>query len=272
MRRERGKIQRKNFFVRNFLRWQNLATRTNSNASAACGFRNSCLTFIGVVCVAILFTQSNVAAHDPYEITTEIRLETNLTRVEIEMELAAAISLASMERPNDTTDVPSLFTKALPELQRQAGGFLQLGSAGVQITATRTNVSLGVENHVKFSLQFPVVRGGLRVNAAGLKSLGPQGPFGTTVTVLDLVNMKVLGQSVLFPDSPVAQFDPAVKTEAVAAVASKSPEAPATNPAPTAMASTTAGRSPPAACCNGRWVLLLAVVLAAATIWAIRRR
>ena len=164
----------------------------------------------GLRLLFVLLLASPVFAHDPYEITSTINLRSNRTEVEIEMEFNAAMLLVGVPRSREPVDEVALFQSKVPELQRQAAEFLQLGSAGGALIVTGTNVTLGVENHVKFSLQFPAVRGGLRVNAAGLKSLGEQGPFGTTVTVLDLVNMKVLGQSVLFAESPVAEFASAV--------------------------------------------------------------
>jgi hypothetical protein len=46
----------------------------------------------------------------------------------------------------------------------------------------------------------------LRFEATGLKPFEGQGPYGTTLTVLDIVNKKVIGQAVLFPSSEVGDF------------------------------------------------------------------
>lgn len=164
--------------------------------------------FFGLRFLCVLAFSLTAFAHDPYEITSTIRIETNRTLVEIEMEFNAAMLLVGVPRPREPVDAVAMFPSKVPELQRQAGRFFVVGNVGGSLAATSTNVTLGVENHVKFSLEYPATRSGLKLDAAGLKSLSEHGPFGTTVTVLDLVNMKVLGQSVLFVESPVAEFAP----------------------------------------------------------------
>src|SRR5262249_37843113 len=48
-----------------------------------------------------------------------------------------------------------------------------------------------------------------RLDAPGLKLLSDQGPYGASLTVLDMENKKVLGQSVLFASSSPATFSAA---------------------------------------------------------------
>ena len=189
--------------------------------------RASVKPFFAVV-VLLLCLALRAFAHDPYEITATIRIETNRTSVEIEMEFNGAMLLVGEPRSREPVDQPALFQSKLLALRRQAGQFFEVGSAGRTLAATSTNVSLGAENHVRFNLEYPATRSGLKLNAAGLKSLSEHGPFGTTVTVLDMVSLKVLGQSVLFAESPVAEFAP-VATEQTklvsASVTSNSPAA-----------------------------------------------
>lgn len=122
------------------------------------------------------------------------------------MEFNAAMALIGAPRSHEGADVATLFQAKLSELREQAGRFVELRSAGQPFTPTGTNVTLGVESHVRFDLDFPATPSGLKLNAAGLETLGARGPFGVGVTVLDMVNMKVLGQATLFPNSPEAEF------------------------------------------------------------------
>ncbi len=156
----------------------------------------------------VIFFSLPAFAHDPYEITSTIRIETNRTLVEIEMEFNGAMLLAGGPRSQKPEDQPALFQSKLSELQHQAGQFFEITGVAGSLSASSTNVTLGNENHVKFSLEYPATRSGLKLNAAGLKSLSEHGPFGTTVTVLDMVNSKVLGQPVLFASNPTADFTP----------------------------------------------------------------
>ena len=206
-------------------------------------------------------------AHDPFEITSTIRLESNRTVVEIEMEFRAAMRLAGVPPAGEAADSAVQFQSKLPELQRQAAQFFELGNAGGKLMVTGTNVTLGVEDHVKFNLEFPATRGGLHVNAAGLKTLGEEGPFGTTVTVLDVVTLKVLGQAVLFASSPVAEFAPLAKVAAKPATVSA-----ATNlPAATVVATAVAPAKPAAPPGRGRLFILIGIGLAILNIWRWRK-
>jgi hypothetical protein len=206
-------------------------------------------------------------AHDPFEITSTIRLESNRTVVEIEMEFRAAMRLAGVPRAVEAADSAVQFQSKLPELQRQAAQFFELGNAGGKLMVTGTNVTLGVEDHVKFNLEFPATRDGLRVNAAGLKMLGEEGPFGTSVTVLDMVNLKVLGQSVLFASSPVAEFAPSAPSAPMPTTVNL-----ATNLPTTAVAATTVAPTKPAAPPGrGRLFILIGIGLVILNIWRWRK-
>jgi hypothetical protein len=61
---------------------------------------------------------------------------------------------------------------------------------------------------VRLRLLFPVPgRGPLKVEAPLLTELSDAGGYGVSLTVLDMVNQRVLGQSVLFADQAAVTFD-----------------------------------------------------------------
>jgi hypothetical protein len=140
-------------------------------------------------------------AHDPYEITSTASVFTNGIEVQIEMEFRTALRLAGVEfKPSQVAD--ESFNANRSKLFAVAGGFFQVFAGGNLLAAGDTNVMLGVENHVQFQIHYPPSRfRPLRFVAEGLKPFEGQGPYGTTLTVLDMVNKTVLGQSVLYPDS-----------------------------------------------------------------------
>jgi len=180
--------------------------------------------------VLLIIFSLRAFAHDPYEITSTIRLETNRTLVEIEMEFNGAMLLVGVPRSQQPIDQSALFQSKLSDLQHQAGQFFEIADATGPLSAISTNVTLGVENHVKFSLDYPPTRTGLKLNATAVKSLAEHGPFGTTVTVLDMVNKTVLGQSVLFSNSPAATFAPPTSTSTNALATNAQPAAPVPSP------------------------------------------
>jgi hypothetical protein len=147
-------------------------------------------------------------AHDPYEITTRAYLYSNHLELRIEMEFAAAllVSQSNGARPNVST-AADRFAYALPNLQARAPDFLRVTGNGELLPVTRTNVSLGAEDHVRFVLELPITeRRTLRFAVGGLKALSAHGNYGTSLTVVDMVRNHVLGQAVLFGDSPPLQL------------------------------------------------------------------
>jgi len=212
-----------------------------------------------------------VLAHDLYEITSTASIFTNSIEVQVEMEFRTALRLAGVE----TAQPPSeeLFRANQSRLLATAGNFFQVFAGGNLLTLRSTNVTLGVENHVQFRLEFPASRfRPLRFTADGLKPFEGQGPYGTTLTVLDMVNKKVLGQTVLYPASATGEFDSTTNANLAAA----SPPIRVTPAQVQITNSVTAGVASVAEPEKGRftfgWFALVGAIIAVAfLIWRIRR-
>ncbi|MGC3957075.1 MAG: hypothetical protein QM813_03650 [Verrucomicrobiota bacterium] len=164
------------------------------------------MRFLALICLLGLAT--NIAhAHDPYEITSVAYVRSNVIELFIEMEFPAGMRLAGVEPVRDVA-VLSQFEKAQPQLTALAGSFFDFTAGNNRVAALTTNVSLGVEDHIQFKLEYVATPlRPLQFTARGLRS-GTDSPYGTSLTVLDMVNQKVLGQTTLFADSARAEFPP----------------------------------------------------------------
>lgn len=223
----------------------------------------------GILVLAFLLVIAAPAfAHDPYEISSTVRIETNRTLIEVEMEFNGAMLLVGGPRSSEVAEQAALFQTKLSELQQQAGQFFGVSGVAGTLSASGTNVTLGVENHVKFNLEYPATRSGLKLEATGLKALSERGPFGVGVTVLDLVNMKVLGQATLFANSPVAEFAPPVKEQARLVTAGMPTNAP---PVTTVATPIPAKPVAPPKENDSLWILLVLGGFAVALVVLIRR-
>jgi hypothetical protein len=158
------------------------------------------------ICAALLalFITSAAMAHDPYEITSTLSLYTNRAELQVELEFRAGMLLAGQAENGEASEQ---FGKLRPKLNEVTRRFFRLAINGAEVQPARSEASLGVENHLHFEILFPAItNGACSVEAPGLNALAEQGPYGVSLTVLDMVNRKVLGQSVLFAGTPVAQF------------------------------------------------------------------
>ncbi len=186
--------------------------------------------------VALLLTLISLRAlaHDPYEITSTLSLYSNRTDLRVEMEARTALLFAGYSTPVTSDQIPAIFTSLHEALTDTASRFLKVTAAGREMYPEKTSLLLGVEDHIQFTLQFPRIRGqSIRCEPSVLHAFTNEGPYGISLTVLDMVNKKVLGQSVLFRDSTAAEF-PSTLSETLLATP-KSDEggsnAPATIPA-----------------------------------------
>lgn len=217
--------------------------------------------------IALVLAGNYARAHDPYEITSAVYVRSNVIELFIEMEFPAGMRLAGVEPVRDVA-VLTQFEKAQPQLVALAGSFFDFTAGNNTVAALSTNVALGVEDHIQLKLEYAATPlRPLQFTARGLRR-GTDAPYGTSLTVLDMVNQKVLGQTTLFADSPRAQF-PAPQSEsnepnapAIAASSSPSPAPTNVSPAP-APVSTTPTTPPPAAPVRQPSWLLLLVLLGA---------
>lgn len=216
-------------------------------------------------------------AHDAYEITSVIYLQTNRIELFAEMEFPTAMKLAGLTPTRDVA-VLSQFETGLPRLLEAAGGFYEITAANNVIQPLSTNVELVVDDHIRFRVEFASTsHRPLRFTARSLKALAEQGGYGASLTVLDMVNQKVLGQTTLFADAPTAEFSvtnvvsanrsPALPTSIQTSVTfSNSTD---TNAATTIQPVTTPANESPL---RLGWATLLAVFLAALTAAMFIRR
>ncbi len=190
---------------------------------------------------------ATVAAHDPYEITSVAYIHSNRIELFVEMEFPTGMTLAG-QKPVQDIAVLSQFEAALPRLRELAGSFFGLTAGNNVVLPLSTNVELGVEDHIRFQVEFkPTPYRPLRFVARGLGAESSESPYGTSLTVLDMVNQKVLGQNTLFASSPAAEFPPrlnetsettTVEAESNAPVVAPSIVAPAPQPATNSAAAT----------------------------------
>jgi len=168
-----------------------------------------CLTLL------LLSSISAVHAHDPYEITSVVYVQSNRIEVFAEFEFPTGMRMAGLEPKREVAAVTQ-FESAYARLLQMAGGFFNFTAGNNAVRPLRTNVSLAVEDHIRVQIDFDnTSHRPLQFTVPGLGHV-PDAPYGTTLTVLDMVNQKVLGQTTLFADSPQAEFPPRNQVDAPA--------------------------------------------------------
>jgi hypothetical protein len=144
-------------------------------------------------------------AHDPYEITSVVYIQSNRIELFVEMEFPTAMTLAGQKPLREVSGL-SQFEAALPQLEQLAGNFLEITAGNHAVSPLRTNVQLGVEDHIQCQVEFaPTDYRPLRVLPRGLRGVADS-PYGISLTVIDMVKKQVLGQAVLFANSLAAEF------------------------------------------------------------------
>jgi hypothetical protein len=157
-------------------------------------------------CVLAVFAAS-ARAHDPYEITSAAYVRTNVIELFIEMEFPAGMRLAGIEPARDVA-ISNQVERARPQLAALAGSFFDFTAGNNKVAALNTNVTLGIDDHIQFKLEYQATPlRPLQFVARRLRAV-TDSPYGASLTVLDMVNQKVLGQATLFADSPPAVFPP----------------------------------------------------------------
>lgn len=188
--------------------------------------------------ICLLSLAGTVArAHDPYEITSVVYVRSNVIELFVEMEFPTGMKLAGVE-PVRGVAALTQFEQSQSQLATLAGGFFDFTAGNNRVAALTTNVSLGVEDHIQFKLEYAATPlRPLQFTARGLRGVSDS-PYGTSLTVLDMVNQKVLGQTTLFADSARADFPPAITPESSEPANMASPPPPtnsATAPPPVSM-------------------------------------
>lgn len=151
---------------------------------------------------------TSACAHDPYEITSVVYLHSNRVEVFMEMEFPTGMSLVGQKPAREIAAVTQ-FEAALPQLRELAGSFYDFTAGNHVVPSLATNVELGVEDHIRFRVDYATTpHRPLRFVARGLGGNADENPYGTALTVLDLVHKKVLGQATLFAASAPAEFPP----------------------------------------------------------------
>jgi len=177
----------------------------------------------GVAWVLAVAGAWTALAHDPYEITSTLSLYSNRAELLVELEFRAGMFLSGHAEPMGANDAPAQFEVARGALTKTAGQFFRLSTGHEDFKPASTAVTLGVENHIRFKLSYPPLTDAFSLSIPGLKSLSDQGPYGASITVLDMENKKVLGQSVLFASSAPAEFKTAPLKSGDKAAPSASP-------------------------------------------------
>lgn len=195
-----------------------------------------------LIFICLFGLMGNVArAHDPYEITSVVYVRSNVIELFVEMEFPTGMRLAGVEPVRDVA-VLNQFERAQPQLLTLAGNFFDFTAGNNRVAALTTNVLLGVEDHIQFKLEYATTPlRPLQFTARGLRGV-TDSPYGTSLTVLDMVNQKVLGQTTLFADSPRTDF-PTTPVE--------TGEPPPTTPVATAAPTSTNSAQPPPAISSG---------------------
>lgn len=169
-----------------------------------------------LICLLVLFAPT-ARAHDPYEITSVVYVRSNMIELFVEMEFPTAMNLAGTPPVRDVAAL-SQFEKAQAQLRTLAGSFFEFTAGNNAVLALSTNIELGVENHIRFQLEYAATpHRPLQFTAHGLRR-STDSPYGTSLTVLDMVNQKVLGQTTLFADSPRTEFPPPAEASTASVV------------------------------------------------------
>jgi hypothetical protein len=236
------------------------------------------MKIISVILLLVLVALPGRAL-DSNEIATTVQVHSNRIELKIEMAFPTAMRLAGWT-PSPELAAATQFEQAQPALRNLAGMFFDFTAGNHRLTATRTNVQLGVEDHIHLEVEFaPTSHRPLRLMPQGLLVAGPEHPYGVTLTVQDMVNQKVLSQTTLFLANAAAEFPtkPAAEATALATVtaADKSKVTDAAEEVQVAVTTNTislaAPQPQPGLAQHAPFILILLVAVLAFVLW-IRRR
>ena len=153
------------------------------------------------------FLISTAFAHDPLEISATVYLHTNRLELRAVMMRKTILFAADHQGvPLLDFSIPAEREEALPMLRSLAPGLFTLTCGTNVLIPTDTKVILGAEDHVGFNLVFPTTNKPVKFDAKLLAHLPAQDPYGVNVTVLDLVNNRVLEQKLLNAPNPTIEI------------------------------------------------------------------
>ena len=150
-----------------------------------------------------VFVVSSVGAHDVSEIGTAVYLHTN--RVELNVVLvrptimraadAQGVHLLDFSRPDEREN-------AMPVLRSQGEALFTLQLGTNRLAPLPVTVNLGQDDHVNFRLTYltPIPRGTndlLTLEAKVLSHLPTDERYAVSLTILDMVNPRVVSQKLL---------------------------------------------------------------------------
>lgn len=209
-----------------------------------------------LICALVVAGSSAAAAHDSNVVAAVVYIQPDQIQVVMEMAFPTGMILAGCP-PSGEATLENRFAAGQLPLKKFLGGLLEVTADSNSLQALRTNVGLTLEQHIRGSVELATTTNRpLQFFARGLRGASAA-PYRVALSVLDLVNRKVLGQAVLAADSPPAMFPPAMAST-VAPVSAPTNEAVVVNQGrDTAPRSTSS--TPPA---KFRWPVALAAFAA----------
>lgn len=132
--------------------------------------------------LAAALAAGRALAHDPFEITTTVRLRATTIEIEATMARSTALSVAAGGAEAPTFD-PADFARYRPRLLQCAPGLFTLTIDTAALELQRSDARLGIENDVDFHLVFarPAAGGVLLIDAVHVAKLSYG--FGAVLTV-----------------------------------------------------------------------------------------
>jgi hydrogenase/urease accessory protein HupE len=152
--------------------------------------------------ILILLLGAPLSAHDPFEITTSGKTETDRLVLEVTMTRASAWALATGTHAIRAGFAPEAFPALQPELQALASSLYDVLSCGRALPLQSALVQLSEEGEVQFLLTYErPLEGPLRLTAKHLGQL-PEG-YGNLVNLQQTAPAAVLGFKLLTFADPV---------------------------------------------------------------------
>jgi hydrogenase/urease accessory protein HupE len=133
---------------------------------------------------AVLFSASAALAHDPFEITADVRIVPSALEVKVTMSAGTAMALVKKDLPEGTRLTPENFPTHRARLAASGGNIFEVQAGQTPLALLSSDAILTVENDVEFQLKYAAPsESPLRFHALHVERLGYG--YGATVMVLD---------------------------------------------------------------------------------------